>query len=286
MRDTLKRKIEQSIKLLQSYDLFCKDRFPLELAYSGGKDSDVILNLAKEAAIDFQPIHKMTTIDPPGTIKHVREMGVEIRKPNLSFFQLIERKGLPSRRMRFCCDKLKEYKILDKVIVGVRASESRKRKELYKEPSNCRGSQSKAVEQILPILYWTDEDVKEYIEDRNIKCAPIYYDTNGNFCVKRRLGCMCCPLLGYKHRLEEFRQYPNIAKAYIKSCQIYLDNHKRGKAYIYNQGNPYRFFLRDLFPYTNSKWENICSGLFGSPDFEAIFNQLIINQNLSKKNRL
>lgn len=49
MRDTLKRKIEQSIKLLQSYDLFCKDRFPLELAYSGGKDSDVILSLAKEA---------------------------------------------------------------------------------------------------------------------------------------------------------------------------------------------------------------------------------------------
>lgn len=279
MRDTLKRKIEQSIKLLQSYDLFCKDRFPLELAYSGGKDSDVILALAREANIDFKPIHKMTTIDPPGTIKHVREMGVEIRKPNLSFFQLIERKGLPSRRMRFCCEKLKEYKIYDKVIVGVRASESRKRKELYKEPSNCRGSQSKAVEQILPILYWTDEDVKEFIENRNIQCAPIYYDAMGNFCVKRRLGCMCCPLLGYKYRIDEFRRYTGIAKAYIRSCEIYLNNHRNSKVYAYNQGDPYRFFLRDLFPYTNIQWEYVCSGLFGSPNYKEVFENLILKNN-------
>ena len=276
MNDNLKRKIDQSIKLLQAYDKFCKDRFPLELAYSGGKDSDVILQLAKEAAIDFQPIYKMTTIDPPGTIKHVRDMGVEVRRPKFNFFQLIEKKGLPSRRMRFCCDVLKEYKIHDKVIIGVRASESRKRKELYKEPSNCKIGKKEHVEQIMPILYWSDQDIKDFIEDRNIKCAPIYYNENGIFDVKRRLGCMGCPLLSYKKRLAELKRYPNIANRYIKACKVYLDNHPSSKVYLYNKGDPYRFFLRDFFPYTNKKWDEIVSGFFGEPDFEDIYNRLFI----------
>lgn len=37
----------------------------MELSYSGGKDSDVILELAKMSGIPFRPIYKKTTIDPP-----------------------------------------------------------------------------------------------------------------------------------------------------------------------------------------------------------------------------
>lgn len=73
----LQKKIDQSIKLLK---VACKGKM-VELAYSGGKDSDVILQLAKEAEIDFVPIHKVTTIDPPGTIKHAIDNGCEIRRP-------------------------------------------------------------------------------------------------------------------------------------------------------------------------------------------------------------
>ena len=70
----LQKKIDQSIKLLK---VACKGK-KVELAYSGGKDSDVILQLAKEAEIDFVPIYKMTTIDPPGTIKHARDNGCKL----------------------------------------------------------------------------------------------------------------------------------------------------------------------------------------------------------------
>lgn len=69
MREELERKVAQSIKLLK---VACKGK-KVEFAYSGGKDSDVILNLAKEAEIDFVPIYKMTTIDPPLTIKHAND---------------------------------------------------------------------------------------------------------------------------------------------------------------------------------------------------------------------
>ena len=48
----LQKKIDQSIKLLK---VACKGK-KVELCYSGGKDSDVILQLAKEAEIDFVPI--------------------------------------------------------------------------------------------------------------------------------------------------------------------------------------------------------------------------------------
>lgn len=181
INEQLQKKIDQSIRLLQSV----QKRYDgeIELAYSGGKDSDVILQLAKEAGIRFRAIYKNTTIDPPGTIAHVKEMGVEIIRPKENFFQLIAKKGFPNRFSRFCCEVLKEYKILDKTVIGVRKEESRARKERYNEPTECRyyGSKKKEnhVEQIYPILEWTNEDVRDFILDRGLKLAPVYYDTGG-----------------------------------------------------------------------------------------------------------
>ena len=87
INEQLQKKIDQSIRLLQSV----QKRYDgeIELAYSGGKDSDVILQLAKEAGIRYRAIYKNTTIDPPGTIAHVKEMGVDIIRPKENFFQLI-----------------------------------------------------------------------------------------------------------------------------------------------------------------------------------------------------
>ena len=145
----LDKKIKQSIRLLQRLG-----DTEVELSYSGGKDSDVILTLAKMAEINYRAIYKNTTIDPSGTIAHCKENGVEIVKPKKTFFELIQNSGFPTRRARFCCDKLKEYKILDNSIQGIRRSESTKRAELYKEPVICRiyGSKKNHVNVFLPIL--------------------------------------------------------------------------------------------------------------------------------------
>lgn len=181
INEQLQKKIDQSIRLLQSV----QKRYDgeIELAYSGGKDSDVILQLAREAGIRYRAIYKNTTIDPPGTIAHVKKMGVEIRRPKENFFQLIAKKGFPNRFSRFCCEVLKEYKILNKTVIGVRKAESRARKERYNEPTECRYYGSKKeenhVEQIYPILEWTDEDVRDFILDRGLKLAPLYYDMGG-----------------------------------------------------------------------------------------------------------
>lgn len=75
----LQKKIDQAIRLLQSVNP--EEGEVIELAYSGGKDSDVILQLAKESGIKFIARYKNTTIDPPGTIAHARENGVKITPP-------------------------------------------------------------------------------------------------------------------------------------------------------------------------------------------------------------
>ena len=62
----LQRKIDGSIKLLRTIQK-AHEGEQIEIAYSGGKDSDVILQLAKEAGINYRAIYKNTTIDPPGS---------------------------------------------------------------------------------------------------------------------------------------------------------------------------------------------------------------------------
>ena len=113
----LQRKIDGSIRLLRAIQR-AHEGEQIEIAYSGGKDSDVILQLAKEAGINYRAIYKNTTIDPPGTLAHVRAMGVEIRQPKRSFIEIVNAKGLPNRQHRFCCSELKEYKVLDVAVMA------------------------------------------------------------------------------------------------------------------------------------------------------------------------
>jgi len=269
MTEQLQKKIYRAIKLLQAYN---DPDNPVEVAYSGGKDSDVILQLAKEAGINYRAIYKNTTIDPPGTIGHVREMGVEVLRPRMSFLHLVEKKGLPSRFTRFCCQELKEYKVLNKAIIGVRKAESRARNNRYNEPTQCRWYGAKTeknhVEQILPILDWTDQDVDEYIKERGVKCAPLYYDDDGEFHVERRLGCMCCPLQSHNKRLAEFKKYPRMVKAYIRAAQKFLDTHPDTRMGKEHKGNAYRFFYRDVFIQSKEEWDNVTTSMFGEVDYK------------------
>ena len=216
MRKELQKKVDFAIKLLQSIPT---DDGPIELSYSSGKDSDVILELAKMAGIPYRAIYKNTTIDPSGTISHAKEMGAEVITPKKTFFQLIGEKGSPTRVSRWCCSVLKEYKVCDRAIQGIRRSESTKRAERYKEPEVCRVYSAKEkVKVYLPILEWTDEDVAEFIKERNIKCHPLYY-RGGEFDVTKRLGCMGCPIQSRRKMIQEFKDNPKLLKAWIRAGQ-------------------------------------------------------------------
>ena len=230
MRKELQKKVDFAIKLLQSIP----QDGDIEISYSAGKDSDVILELAKMAGIPYRAIYKNTTIDPIGAIAHAKAAGAEIIRPEKTFFQLIREKGLPNRFRRFCCESLKEYAVCPRSIQGIRRAESVKRAKNYKEPEICRTYPGKQkVRVYLPILEWTDDDVAEFIKERNIKCHPLYYK-DGQFDVTQRLGCVGCPLASKKKRIQAFKENPQMLKAWIRAGQKFYtsDKYQNGKAKV------------------------------------------------------
>lgn len=235
------------------------------MCYSGGKDSDVILALAKMAGINYRAIYKNTTIDPPGTIAHCKKNGAEIVKPKKTFFELIQRSGFPTRRARFCCRYLKEYKIMDNSIQGIRRTESTKRAKIYKEPIVCRnyGSKKNHVNVFLPILEWTDEDVKTFISHYGIKCHPLYYDENDKFHVNRRLGCMGCPLAA-DNGLSEFEKYPRLVRQWIRNGQIWWDKDRLKEPNSKRKfSDVYEMFMHNVFFDSYQDFAEARDGMFG-----------------------
>lgn len=251
MEAQLEHKVQRAIKLIQAVGKIAKEHGqPLEVAYSGGKDSDVILELTKMAGVEYRAIYKNTTIDPPKTITHAREMGVEVVHPKHTFKQIIESNCMPNRWRRFCCRILKEYKILDYVIIGVRRQESHSRARRYNEPEKCRVFNKKKDikrREYYPILDWTGEDVKEFISIRGIKCHQLYYDEQGNFHAERRLGCMCCPLQSTKKRIQSFKEHPKMVRFYIKAAKKYMETHPVCKTTKLFDGNYYDWFTSEVF---------------------------------------
>lgn len=113
---------------------------PLVVQYSGGKDSDVILQLAKESGVPFRVTHNLTTADPPDNVYYIRrvfallrEEGIDCRinVPKRSLWRIMrETLVIPSRMIRVCCSELKERKMPDApyIVTGVRWAESAARR--------------------------------------------------------------------------------------------------------------------------------------------------------------
>lgn len=265
----LDEKIKRSIKILR---MGAQDG-PVEISYSGGKDSDVFLALAKMAGIDCRPIYKCTTIDPPGTVAHCRAAGAEVIRPQKTFFRLLSECGFPTMRARFCCSYLKEYKIMDTAVQGIRRSESVKRAARYKEPIICRtyGSKANHVNVILPILDWTDDDVTEFVGAHGIKCHPLYYDEAGRFHAERRLGCLGCPLKSDRG-LSDFRKYPKLVRCWLKAGNEWFHRPRKRKTGLGSRakfGNIYNLFVHNVFFDSYDTFDSTQNGLFGKQDCKA-----------------
>lgn len=176
-------------------------------------------------------------------------------------------------RARFCCDKLKEYKIMDDAIQGIRRCESTKRMKNYKEPIICRnygGSKKNHVNVILPILDWSDENVSEFIAVNGIRCHPLYYDESGRFHVERRLGCLGCPLVADRG-LADFKAYPRLVRCWLKAGQKWWDRPKANKGIGCRNkfDDVYQLFVHDVFFESYEAFNALRNGLFGTVDCKA-----------------
>lgn len=238
---------------------------PLVVQYSGGKDSDVILQLAKESGVPFRVTHNLTTADPPDNVYYIRrvfaamrEEGIDCRidVPRRSLWKIMrETLVIPSRMMRVCCSELKERKMPDApyIVTGVRWAESAGRRAksgiamvytaralgmeekpaaaglLTTDDASSRRlfeqCQLRGVRVLNPIIDWSDGDVWSYLHSRGIEGNPLYKEG------WTRIGCVGCPLASRRAREIAFARYPKLYKAWRDAIAYVVERRKE-------MGNP------------------------------------------------
>lgn len=215
---------------------------PLVVQYSGGKDSDVILQLAKESGVPFRVTHNLTTADPPDNVYYIRRVFAALREegidcrinvPRRSLWRIMrETLVIPSRLIRVCCSELKERKMPDApyIVTGVRWAESAGRRAksgiamVYTESDRAAAGllttddassrrlfeqcQMRGVRALNPIIDWGDDDVWSYLASRHIEGNPLYKEG------WTRIGCVGCPLACRRAREIAFARYPKLYKAW------------------------------------------------------------------------
>jgi len=191
----------------ETYKEFVKQRYAFVVAFSGGKDSLVLLDLVSRALSpsDFYVVFSNTGMELNSTIEAVEK--AKRHWPELRFFEARshlnpdkswDEFGPPGRRMRWCCSVHKSvptiltlreitgnYDVKAVVFDGVRAEESAQRAK-YDEISVG----AKNINQIncSPILKWSTSELYLYLLHKNILFNQAY--TQGLF----RVGCMVCPM--------------------------------------------------------------------------------------------
>jgi len=218
-------KVEVATKLLQAWE-------PEEgyyLAFSGGKDSVVIYDLAIKSGVNFDAHYCVSPIDPREVQLFIKEVYPEViwDYHARGFWKMVVKKGLPMRQGRWCCQVIKEAGGLGRtVILGNRREEGTIRKK-----QKCYGphrSQDKFF--VRPIIDWNVGEVWEYIKMENLPYCSLYDE---GF---HRLGCILCPFERDVQRSID--RFPKITNLWRRACDRIVEYRlASGKVYKYDWQN-------------------------------------------------
>lgn len=258
---------------------------PLICTYSGGKDSDVLLELFKRSGVPFEAHNSHTTVDAPETVYHIRQVFHDLENEGgraqiimpkykgepTTMWKLIEIKGFPPTRMaRYCCEILKENDGKNRMIAtGVRWAESIKRGKIWDVFNIPYGKYKTKINDSIMLSNDNDEK-RKFIERCELKaktiCNPIidwsdkevwefYYSEckrHNPFYEKghTRCGCIGCPLATRKNRLLEFKEFPQYEILYKHAFKRMLKHADRKKMFSFaeswkNEEDVFLWWMQD-----------------------------------------
>lgn len=258
MNDRLNRITDEAIQFIRNAEKLAlrMDERGFHVAFSGGKDSQVLLALVEMAGVKYHAEMQVTSVDSPNLMRFVRKHypQVKLNLPKRNMRKLILDKGmLPTRNARFCCSELKEQAGTGCcTCIGIRKAESVKRAKRHpievigqrigydiidgklheqnswggqlfdnERPVNiyCVSGKDKVV--ISPIFDWTDSDVWEFIHKYKLPYCDLY---DKGF---HRIGCLFCPMALPREKTRELRMSPKFAeRVYIRAIRDLMQEGK------------------------------------------------------------
>ena len=245
---------------------------PLVCTYSGGKDSDVMLELFRRGGIPFEVHNSHTTADAPQTVRHIRDVFKKLEMDGFkcaiemptykgertSMWKLIPQKLIPPTRIaRYCCAVLKETGCANRFIAtGVRWDESVQRKN--REEFEKLGATKATKEKFTSVMLMNDNDARRRMNEhcmqkKKMVVNPIIdwkdsdvweYINSENIPTCElyqwgyyRVGCIGCPMAG-KKRYKAFADFPKYKNLYIHAFDRMVKERKsRGLPCQWKNGN-------------------------------------------------
>lgn len=255
---TIKRLYNTYRKYKSRVDLFY-------VAFSGGKDSVVVLDIAKRALPhnDFKVLFGDTQMEFPDTYKTVAAVEQACAAEKIDFIRATSHYstdvtwrqfGPPATVTRWCCsvhktapqiialrELLQKSDFTGMALIGVRASESLARS---KYAYLSKGEKHKGQYSCNPILDWNSAELYLYIYKHRLILNEAYKKGN------RRAGCLVCPRATERNEYMARLCYPQEFDAfvsYIKELyQHRLPDEDKLNRFIENGGWKARKNGRDL----------------------------------------
>ena len=263
-KPSFRSKLEHSVTLLRKAEGLAKtydndDGF--FLAFSGGKDSQALYHVTKMAGVLFKGHFSPTSVDPPDLIRFIKNEYPTVEWGHLDFSiyqRAVERRILPTMRVRWCCADFKETAGAGKVtLIGIRKEESARRAKRHEvEVSNKKFSGS-----LDEFEDWSkaeierktkrktkrkiNEDEFSVKSDSEVHCingkdsiliSPIFDWTEKdiwyflNDIIKaphcklydegyKRIGCILCPMSSPKSKQRDIERFPHVKRNWIKAIK-------------------------------------------------------------------
>ncbi len=214
-RQLMEQLVQETIKKIYNTFIEYKDKVDVfYVAFSGGKDSVVTLDLVQRALPHnvFKVLFGDTGMEFPDiydVVENIRRFCEEekidflVSKSELSPLDSWRTFGPPAQTIRWCCSvhktapqiiKLREYTnnphFRGMAFTGIRGDESASRSE-YNDVS--LGEKVRGQYSCHPILEWNSAELFNYIYTRNLIINEAYKKGNS------RAGCLVCPMATYKN---------------------------------------------------------------------------------------